>query len=84
MKARPPAGTRFLAGPPNLAALYARSLLHRPTAPVDFPRTTVTLAGAGFDADRLAGFARVTGFPLRDELRARWAHVVKRSARRVE
>lgn len=76
MRARPPAGTRFLAGPPNLAALYARSLLHRPSAPVDFPRTTVTLAGAGFDADRLAGFARVTGFPLRDELPLPFPHLL--------
>lgn len=73
---RAASGTTFLTGPPNLGALYARSLLHRTSAPVDFPRTTVTLQGAGFDAGRLAGFARLTGFPLRDELPLPFPHLL--------
>lgn len=73
---RPTAGTSFLAAPPRLGALYARSLLHRTSPPVDFPRTTVALQGAGFDADRLAAAARLTGFPLRDEVPLPFPHLL--------
>lgn len=68
--------TRELAAPPSFPALYARSVLSRPTRRLDFPRTRVVLRDQRFDSGRLTEFCRLTGFPVRDAVPLPFPQVV--------
>src|SRR5215204_5850417 len=73
--------TMELSGPPSTGRLLAKaavgSLLrpgrHRPT---ELPDTELVLAGVRVDADHLAGYDRVCGFAVRDDLPATYPHVL--------
>jgi acyl dehydratase len=79
-------GARTLSSPPRLLALYARAaasmlpgaslLPFVPGGGGEIPDLQLALAPAAPDADRVAAYAKVCGFPLRDTLPATYPHVL--------
>lgn len=78
--------TRTLTGPPSILPLYARAaasmipgaslLPFVPGRGREVPEIDLTLAGVQPDAERVAAYARVCGFSLRDRLPATYPHVL--------
>jgi acyl dehydratase len=71
-----------ISAPPSLASLYPRALLGSLPLPLirrrgdELPDREIELPEARADADRLAEYARVCGFRLRDELPATYPHLL--------
>ncbi len=62
---------------PRLGALFAKALLPRlGEGAVRVPERTAMVLGLTQDRDRLADYARVCGFPLRDVVPPTWLHVL--------
>jgi len=64
---------------PATGPMLARAALTsfgKPGARAGLPRRSVLLRGLEQDAGRLAGYARVCGFTLRDRVPATWLHVL--------
>lgn len=72
-----PAGVRVLTRAPSLGRTYVRSLVvPRDAGALDLPRRAVEVRGVRPDPDRVAAFARLCGFPLRDELPLPFPHLL--------
>ncbi|NAZ84256.1 hypothetical protein GTR02_20850, partial [Kineococcus sp. R8] len=70
-------GVRVLERAPALGRTYVRSLVSpRTSGALDLPRRAVELRGVRADAGQLAAFARLCGFPLRDELPLPFPHLL--------
>ncbi|PPK92117.1 MaoC dehydratase-like protein [Kineococcus xinjiangensis] len=67
---------RVLDAPPVLARLYPRAVTSRPDPSADPTRTALEQRGVRVDADRLAAYDRVCGFPLRDDLPPTFPHIL--------
>jgi acyl dehydratase len=65
-----------LTTPPNLAALFARAAVTARGRGGELPDTRLTRTGVAVDPGRLAGYARVCGFPLADTLPGTFPHVL--------
>lgn len=61
---------------PPITAAFARSLLPSPKRPAAVADHVVLVPGLTQDAGRLAGYARVCGFTLRDVVPPTWLHVL--------
>jgi len=78
--------TRTLDGPPSILPLYARAaaplipgaslLPFVPGRAKEIPETELTLPGVRPDPERVAAYARVCGFSLRDTLPPTYPHVL--------
>jgi acyl dehydratase len=77
---------RTLSSPPSLLALYARAAVSMapgasllpfvPGGGGEIPQLRLTLAASRPDPDRVAAYAKVCGFSLRDTLPATYPHVL--------
>ena len=65
-----------LPGLPGTGAAFARSLASLPGRPPALAAQSVMVAGHRQDRTRLAGYLRVCGFRLRDEVPPTWLHVL--------
>jgi MaoC dehydratase-like protein len=70
------AGIVELAEPPGLARLYARAALRLRRSGQELPDTTLVLRDVRVDREQLAGYARVCGYRLTDELPPTYPHVL--------
>ena len=74
---RPAPGVRVLQRAPSLGRTYVRSLLApRHAGALDLPRRAVERRGVRAEAGQVAAFARLCGFPLRDELPLPFPHLL--------
>lgn len=71
-----PAALEVLPELPGTGAVFARSLVPAPRRPPGLPEYTVMVGGHRQDADRLARYARLCGFTLRDRVPPTWLHVL--------
>jgi MaoC like domain len=77
---------RTLSSPPSMLPLYARAaasmipgaslLPFVPGRGGEIPDVDLTLAGVRVDPDKVAAYAKVCGFPLREKLPAAYPHVL--------
>ncbi|MCC2593508.1 hypothetical protein LKO27_08815 [Tessaracoccus sp. OS52] len=70
--------TRELAALPGLGGLFAKALansLSRPGPTAGLPDRSVVVGALHQDRERLAEYARLTGFGIRDAVPATWLHV---------
>lgn len=65
-----------LSGAPTMGAAFARAMVPTRTGPARLPDAGVRLDGLRQEPARLADYARVCGFPLRDTVPATWLHVL--------
>ncbi|MGY1841813.1 MULTISPECIES: MaoC family dehydratase [unclassified Modestobacter] len=65
-----------LTDPPNMAALFARAAVTARGRGGSLPDTHVARTGVAVDPAQLAGYARVSGFPLADALPVTFPHVL--------
>ena len=70
--------TRELSGPPSLAPLYTKAVLGTaiPGRPDEPPDHALALEGVEIDPERLADYARVCSFSIRDTVPPTYPHVL--------
>ncbi|WP_234983449.1 MaoC/PaaZ C-terminal domain-containing protein [Demequina sp. NBRC 110053] len=61
---------------PGMGGAFARAMVPSRSKRVLLPERAVTVGGVRQDADRLAEYARVCGFTLRDDVPPTWLHVL--------
>ena len=61
---------------PGMGAAFARALVPSRARRAQIPASGVSVEGLSQDGDRLADYARVCGFTLRDEVPPTWLHVL--------
>jgi acyl dehydratase len=73
----PPSRTTELDSPPSLPGLYAGVLAGLiPGGGEELPEHTIVLRGAKLDPERVAAYARVCGFGVRDAVPGTFPHVI--------